>query len=175
MFINKSHNYSWGRKSPAYTPSITVQCALLLCMQLEQTKPKKQIWEKKKQLEIKTINRIPKWNAKKAEEQRKNKEENVVTHPLTYSRKRVGLKAASQERERVRERERERHWAYNQSCILCGLFVVLMPFFSFFTIYATNPRFFSLRYCLLLPCCSLCSSLSHIHTHAHEYTLTHIS
>lgn len=43
----------------------------------------------------------------KSRGEKKIKKTNIATHPLSYSRKRVGFKAASQKRERDRERGTE--------------------------------------------------------------------
>lgn len=79
-------------------------------------------------------------------------------------------------RQREMQREKESKQDYNQSCILCGLFVVLMPFLLLplllLHIYATNPRFFFFRlhygYCLAVPCCSLTHTQKHTQTHTWE-------
>lgn len=79
-------------------------------------------------------------------------------------------------RQREIQREQESKQDYNQSCILCGLFVVLMPFLLLplllLHIYATNPRFFFFLlhygYCLAVPCCSLTHTQMHTRTHTWE-------
>lgn len=100
----------------------------------------------------------------------------VLPPPTPERALRQSSKPVMGETERDAERERESKQDYNQSCILCGLFVVLMPFLLLplllLHIYATNPRFFFFLlhygYCLAVPCCSLTHTQKHTQTHTWE-------
>lgn len=142
-----------------------------------------------KKREIKTIKRAQQkkcWKIveHKGEDEREKKEEEVNAgavsgkcchHPHPNA---LFDKAQSPwwARQREMQREKESKQDYNQSCILCGLFVVLMPFLLLplllLHIYATNPRFFFFLlhygYCLAVPCCSLTHTQKHTQTHTWE-------